>query len=165
MQVAGRLIGEDQLGFSHDRSGDGYQLLDAAGQLAGIKRLLGGELKLIEDFRNGGLALATFQSSIGERDVEVFENCQAVEQVKLLEDEADITLVQLAALFVGTLVNGLAEKVVLPAPRAIKHPEDTEKRRFARAGRPHDGYELPFHHFQVDAAQGKVLFCTCRKVL
>src|SRR4030095_15207838 len=85
--------------------------------------------------------------------------------MKCLEDEADITLVKLAALFVGTFVNGLAEKVVLPAPRAIKHPEDAEKRRFARAGRPHDGYELPFHHFKVDAAQGKVLFCACRKVL
>ena len=31
MQVAGRLIGEDQLRLSHDRSGDGHQLLDAAG--------------------------------------------------------------------------------------------------------------------------------------
>ena len=40
-----------------------------------------------------------------------------------------------------------------PRPGVIVHPEHVEKRRFARARRPHDGNEIAFLDLQVDVAE------------
>ena len=42
---------------------------------------------------------------------------------------------------------------IFAGPGVIVHPEDVEQRRFAGAGRPHDGNEVAFVDLQVDVAQ------------
>ena len=43
--------------------------------------------------------------------------------------------------------------MVFALPGAIEHADDAHQRGFARAGRPHDGDEIAFADFEVDAAE------------
>jgi hypothetical protein len=61
----------------------------------------------------------------------------------LLEDEADVLLVERDALLVTHRVDRLPKQVVLPTPAAVEHAEDAEERRLSGAGWPHHRHELP----------------------
>ena len=56
-------------------------------------------------------------------------------------------------------------EIVLARPGAVVHAEQMQQRRFARARRSHDGDELAFLHFRVDAAQHKRLGRTVLEIL
>src|SRR2546429_3592436 len=62
---------------------------------------------------------------------------------------------QLVAFLDVQLVNGLAEKVIVPGPRAIQHADDTQQRRLPGARRAHDGHKFPGLDIQIDAPQQK----------
>src|SRR5215212_2429797 len=153
MEVAGGLVGEDELGPVDDGAGDGDELLLAARHLVGEEVFLADDLELVEDVGDDGLRLRTLHVAVGERDFDVLLHGQAVDEVVALEDEADVALVQLGALLVVHLVDGLTHEVVLAAPRAVEEAEDGEQRRLPRTRRPHDGDELALAHVQVYAPQ------------
>jgi len=48
MEIAGRLVSENDPRISHDRAGNAYELLLAAGELAGEEILLAHDLKTVE---------------------------------------------------------------------------------------------------------------------
>jgi patatin-related protein len=153
VQVAGRLVGEQQLGIADHRAGDADQLLLAAGELGGEEVLLADDVEAVERVGHQRLAVGPLDVPVGKRQVEVLGHGQAVEQVVGLEDEADVLLGDLRALLGLHQVDRLAEQLVLAGPGRIEHAEDRQQRRLARAGRPHDGDELPLPHLEVDAAQ------------
>src|SRR5579883_1794476 len=59
-------------------------------------------------------------------------------------------------------MDGIIEKVVFAGPGGVVHADDMQQRRFPRSGRPHDGDEFPFFHFEVHPAEHK---CLCRAML
>jgi hypothetical protein len=109
-----------------------------------IEIFLGDDLKTIQSIRDNGLAFASLDIAIREGNIQVLVDSQVVEQMVLLEDEADVSFVQLHAVFRFQLVDCFTKKVVLPEPIAVEHSEDCQKRRFAGARRPHDGEEVAF---------------------
>jgi hypothetical protein len=131
----------------------GDELLLAARELVGEEVFLADDLELVEDVGDDGLRLLVLHVAVGERHFEVLPHGQAVDEVVALEDEADVPLVQLGALLVVHLVDGLAHEVVLAAPRAVEEADDGEQRRLPRPRRPHDGDELALAHAQVYAPQ------------
>ena len=98
VQVAGRLVGEDDLRVGDHRARDADELLLAARELVRIEILLADDLKAVEDVADHALAILAADVAIGERNLEVLVDRQVVEQVIALEHEADVLLVQLRAL-------------------------------------------------------------------
>jgi hypothetical protein len=98
VQVARRLVGEDDFRARHHRSRDRNELLLPARQLAGIQVLLSHDPEPVEGVGDERLALRALDVPVRERDVEVFGDGEAVQQVVLLEDETDVLLVDLRPL-------------------------------------------------------------------
>ena len=111
VQVAGRLVGEDDLGVGDHRARHADQLLLAARQLARIQVLLPDNLKPVEDVGHHALPILAADVPVRERDLEILVHRQVVEQVIALEHEPDVLLVELGALLRVQPVDGLAEEV------------------------------------------------------
>ena len=153
VQVAGRLVGENDLRVRDHRARHGDELLLAARELVRIEILLADDRELVEDVADHALALGLLDVAIRERDVEVLVDGEVIEQVIALEHEADVLLVQLGAVLRAELVHRLIEEVVLAGPGAVVHADDVEQRRLAGARRPHDRDELALLDVDVDAPQ------------
>jgi hypothetical protein len=117
VEIAGGFVGQDELGARHDGARDSHELLLAAGELVGEELLLRHDLEPIERVGDDGLTLRLLHVPIRQRDVEVLLHGEAVNQVVLLEHEADVLLVQLVALLDGELVHRLAQELVSGKPR------------------------------------------------
>src|SRR5712692_6379668 len=153
MQVAGRLVGQDELWVHHHGASYTYELLLSTGELAGEKILLSDDLKPVQDVADPAHALRARHVVIGERYLQVLEHSEVVDQVVALEDEPHVFLVQLVALLSLELVHRLVEEIVFTAPGAIEHPQDGQQGGFSGARGPHDGDEFSGGHVQGDPAQ------------
>src|SRR3954466_2992446 len=71
MQIAGRLVREDELRIRNDGERDADELLLPARKLARIKVLLPDDVEAVERVRDDRHALAFADVAIGKRDVEV----------------------------------------------------------------------------------------------
>src|SRR5207247_9828076 len=87
VQVACRLVGKDQLRIAHHRARYAYQLLLAAGELAGIQIFLTYNLKTIKNLGYHARALRARQIAIGKRNIEIFVDGQVIEQVIALKEK------------------------------------------------------------------------------
>ena len=153
VQVAGRLVGQDDRRLRDERARDGDQLLLSAGELRRVEVLLADDLEAVEHVADQAVALLLLDVAIGERHVEVFVHRQVVQQVIGLEHEADVLLLQVGAVALAQRVNRLAVQEVLAGPRGVVHAQDVQQRRLAGAGRPHDRDELAGLEVERHAAQ------------
>src|SRR6185437_10927337 len=153
MQATGGLISKNELRISDDRASHGNELLLSARELIGIKALFPDDLEAVENVRHHAVALGLFYIPIRKRQIEIFRDGEIIEQMILLENEADKFLVQLHTLAIVELMHFVAGEIELPFPRAIKHPDNAHQCGFARAGRAHDGDEFALANIQIDAAQ------------
>src|SRR5260370_40818567 len=80
VKVAGRLVGEDELGILDDRARDAHKLLLAAGKLVGEEILLADYVEAVEDIANQADALFVRNIFVGERDFEIFEDGEIVDE-------------------------------------------------------------------------------------
>ena len=90
VEVAGRLVGQDQLGTRHHGAGDGDALLLAAGQL--LRHVPGamGDLDPLQCLAGALLAFARRNILVVEqRQLDIFGDIQFVDQVEALEHEPD----------------------------------------------------------------------------
>src|SRR4029077_192547 len=94
---------------------------------------------------------------VGQRDFEVLEDSEIVDQVVALKDEANVGFMRLVAFFDVEFVDRLIKKVVFAAPGTVEHADDAEQRGFSGAGRAHEGDELTLLNIQGDAAQNEKL--------
>ena len=94
VQVAGRLVGQDDRRIGDHGAGDRHQLLLSAGELVRIEVLLADDVEAVEDVADHALALGALDVAVGERQVDVLVDGQVVEQVIALEHEADVLLLQ-----------------------------------------------------------------------
>ena len=153
VQVACRLISEEELGLPYNGTGNAYQLLLATTELLREEVLLGNDLKAVEDFCHDAFALLALHASVDEWRFDVFVNGEFVDEVVGLEDKADVLLVQLAALALIEGMYRLIEEVIGPGIGFVQHADDIEQRRLAGAGRPHDRDKLTLIDFQIDALE------------
>ena len=115
MQIAGRLVGQQQRRFVNDSPRNANQLLLSAGKLVGIQVLLGDNLKMVERFGHHALPLTAWDVLVRQRQVDVFLHGQVVEQVIALEDHSDVALGQLGAIFALHQVHGCSRNQYSPA--------------------------------------------------
>ena len=108
-------------GLGDDGARDADQLLLAAGELARIKILFSDDLKAIERVGDQRGALRFAVAAIGERDVEILVNRQVIEQVVVLEDEADLLVAQVVRSFgFRRWIGGFIEEI-FAGPAEVVH--------------------------------------------
>ena len=113
-------------------------MLLPAGKLARIQVFFADDLKTIERVAHQRGAFTLTIMPVGERNIEVLVNGQIVEQMILLEDEADLFVSQGGALFCLEMMHRRLIKKIFARPPVIVHPEDVQKGRFAGARWTHD---------------------------
>ena len=98
VEVAGRLVGQDQLGLADQGAGDGDALLLAARQLR--RPMLGAvrDADLVEHSLDPLPALRCRVIVIEQRELDILAHRKLVDQVEALEDEADVALARVGEL-------------------------------------------------------------------
>ena len=153
VEVAGRLVAQQQAVVGHQRAGDGHALLLATGQLGGPEA--GAVLHahaLERRHRALGAALAR-RAAVDLGQHHVVEHGAVGQQVEGLEDEPDGLRAQHGALVVVELAHVDAVDEVGARRLAVEAAEDVQQGRLARARHPDDGQRLAVPDGQVDVAQ------------
>jgi len=88
VEVAGRLVGEDEAGAVEHGAGDGRSLLFAGAELCRVVAAAGGEAKLLDEF--GCTTCRVWDVCGSGRQQDVFDDVEIWNEVKHLEDETDV---------------------------------------------------------------------------
>ena len=152
VEIAGRLVGEQDGRVVDERACDGDALLLAAGELAREVVLAALQPEEVERLERPVGAVRR-PARVEERQGDVLEGARPREQVEALEDEPDAAApdAREGRLVLRRDVHRLEQ--VLPAGRPVEAAEDVHERRLARARRAHDGDELSLLHREADPAQ------------
>src|SRR6187200_785505 len=136
VEVAGRLVGEDNRGFRDQGAGDRDPLLLAAGELRGAMGAAileaDGADQLIDPLP------VRFAAGDRERQNQVLLGGQDRDQVEELEDEAELVAAQLGQLAVVEMGDVDAVELDRARGRLVEAGEDVHQGRLARAGGAHD---------------------------
>ncbi len=153
VEVAGRLVGEDDLGAAGERSGDGDPLLLAARELGrAVPQAVRRDRRSSTTWSNhSAIGLAAGEAG-GQRDV--LGRGERRDEVERLEDEADAVAAQLRELAVVELRDvGVADEH--GARGEVVEPGDAvHQRRLARARRAHDRGEAAGGELDGHAVEG-----------
>src|SRR5260370_39255772 len=142
MKISSRLIGQDQLRTENHRTRHTDKLLLAARELVGEKIFLAHDVEAIERVADQAHSLFVRHILVGERNLEILEHRQIVDQVIALKDKTHVCLVKFVALFYVQLVNRFAQEVKISTPCAIQHSDDAQQRGLSRARGAHDGHKV-----------------------
>ena len=155
VEVAGRLVGDDQPRVVDERAGDRRPLLLAAGQLR--RGLLGlrGQPDQGQHAIDRRPDLAPRRAGHLEREGDVLVDRLGRQELEVLEDDPDLAahLGHLPAAEPGDV---LAVEHDRAAGRDLVADEQLDERRLAGAGRPDEEDEVAFGDDQVDVAQGEL---------
>jgi hypothetical protein len=156
VEVAGRLVGEDDGRIGDQGAGDRHPLLLAPGELRGVMVLAAGEADPREGFARaaGALGGAQAQVAVEHRQLDVLDGPGARQQVEALEDEADLRVADLGPLVAVETRDVDAVQPVGARGRPVEAAQDVHERRLAGARGAHDGDQLPGLDREVDPLQG-----------
>ena len=152
VEVARRLVGEDDGGASGERAGDRDALLLAAGELgrAGASRGRRGRPSRAARSSQAGIDLAAGDP---DRQRDVLGRVEHRHEVEELEDEAELRAAQLRHPLVGEAGDLGAVDPDVAAGGLVEAGEQVHQRRLAGAGRADDRGQLTAREVEVDAAQ------------
>ena len=77
------------------------------------------------------LAFSRAEIHISEGKFNVFEHIEFIDQVKALEDEADVSFAELGTVLFLQLRNFLSQKLVTAGSRVVQKAEDIQERGFS----------------------------------
>ena len=151
VEVAGRLVGEDDCRAGDERARDRDALLLAAGELGGPVGQAVGEPDPLDEIPEE--LLVRLLAGERERQRHVLLGGQHREQVEELEDEADVLAPDLRDVLVAQLSEPGAGDRDVAVGRAVERRQDVHQRRLAGARRAHDRRQLALLDVQRDAAK------------
>ena len=153
VEVTRGLVGQDQLGVRHHGTGDGHTLLLSARELLGEVFGTVRNIHAAQDLVDTTLALGRLDAHVDQRQLDVLEDVQFVDQVERLEDEPDIPLAEFRAVFLLEPGDLVAEQRIAARGGIVQKPQDIEQRGLAAARGAHDGDEFTLLHFERHAVQ------------
>ncbi len=89
VEIAGGLVGEKNRGAIDEGAGDGAALLFAAGEFGGAVAAACGEADVFEGGLDSGGALGAIDFGEAQRELDIFREGHAGEEIEGLEDHAD----------------------------------------------------------------------------
>ena len=159
VEVAGRLVRQQDLGPAGQRAGDGRALHLAPGELGRQMGETVPEPDPVQQLLPFLLQPAPFSPVRPEavadqlRHEHVFKRRQLGQQVIELEDEPERAVAQLVALAFGQVVDPLAVEQHLARFGRVEQAQQVQERALARAAGPHDRDHLAALDLQIDPAQ------------
>ena len=156
VEIAGRLVGEQQGGLVGERAGDGDALLLAAGKLVRLVVGAVGQADRVQRLQ-GPLALARSGQALAgveHRQFDILQRGGAGQQVEALEDEADLLVADVGQFVAAELRDVDAVERILPPGRPVEAADDVHHGGLAGAAGAHERDELALGDFQRHAAHG-----------
>ena len=153
IQVAGGLICQEDAGLHDDGPGDGDPLQLAPRQLARAVVLAIQQSHQIEHPIHRLAADFRRQSRQHHGQLDILEGGKPADEMKRLENKADIVPAQGGPRLLGQGLGGLVVQPVATRIGAIQKPQHIEQCRLAGAGRPHDRDVLSGVDVQIQAAR------------
>src|SRR5262245_55061034 len=154
VEIAGRFVREKHCGFGDERTGNGHALLLPAGQLAG---LMFGALRETDSLQGRSRERTGIKLPAGavveQRQLDIFERAGACQEVKTLEDEAELLVTQIRERVAIQAVNVYASEEIVAARRGIQAANEVHERGLAGSGSSHHREHLAALDLQVDATQ------------
>ena len=152
VERAGGLVAQQHLGLGGEAAGDADALDLAAGELGGVVVLAAGEAHELDELGHARLALGAGLPGDLERVGDVLGGGAGVQQVRVLEDHADVPSRGAQR---GAVEGGDVGAVDLdPAGGGLLEPgEAADEGRLARAGAADDAVDAAGGEVQVDAVE------------
>src|SRR5258705_2858394 len=154
VEIAGRLVGEQQRRVVHQRPRDGDRLWLAAGELI---RMVAKPVAEAYGLQRVGRALPPLRSGhlarVEQRELDVLDRGRAREQVEPLEHEADLRVAHVREVARRERRHVVPVQEVASGGRPIEAAEQVHERRLAGARRAGERDELARRDIQRDAAQ------------
>jgi len=154
VEIAGGLVGKKDCGAVDEGAGDGAALLFAAGEFRGTVTAACREADVFERGLDAGGALVAIDFGESQRELDVFREGHAGEEIKGLEDHAH-GVAAVAGEFDG--INGgevAAADVDGAGGGAVESGQEIEKGGFAGAGAAEKGDEFAGADFERDVVDG-----------
>src|SRR5262245_10576455 len=153
VEVAGRLVREQEARVRDERARDRDTLALTARQLAGAVRAALREPHALEGLARAPVALAGADARVDQRHLDVRERRLPRQQRKGLEDEADVAVPHVRELELGELRHEPSAEPVATGVRRVEAAEQVHERRLPAAGGTHDRDIFALPHDEVDSAQ------------
>src|SRR5262245_26608303 len=153
VEIPGRLIAHQERRVRYDGAGNRHALLLTAGQLPGL--VLGPIVKTDQGERDLGMLTSLGRREIGEqqRQLHVALRGQHWEEIVELEHEADVGRAPLGEFSTRELVDASTAYHITARSGDIQPADQVEKGGLARAGRTHQGHEVPPRNVEGDVVQ------------
>ncbi len=154
VEGAGGFVGEDDLGIGDDGAGGGDTLFLAAGELVGVFVEDAGDVEFGGDFADAVDGFLAVDALDGEGEGDVFTGGEGVEEIKVLENEAEFFAAEAVEGVAFELGDVLVFDEDVAAGDAVDGGDDVEEGGFAGAGGSHDGDEFSLVDFEGDVVDG-----------
>ena len=153
VEVAGRLVGDDQSRLVNERAGDRDALLLATGELTGVLLELAGEAHGLQRLGAPAADLPAGLAQHSQREGDVLVDGQPRKELEVLEDEADLAPVvrQVPPLHPAQL---LAVDEDLAAGWLLLPDQEPDEARLAGTRRADQEEEVTFRHREGDVPEG-----------
>ena len=132
VQVACRLVSQQQCGLVNNCPRNADELLLTAGELVRVKVFFGDDREAVQNVSDHRLPLGLRQVFIGQGKIDILSNGKVVEQVIALKHHASTLASQVSPLLTIERVYGFFLEPVFPSPLVIKQSQNIQQRRFAR---------------------------------
>ena len=153
IEVAGRLVGEQQRRIVGERPRNGDALLLSAGKLGRAVLHAVAQAEQVEQFFRAPLRVAHGFACELHRQQDVFQRRQRRDQVEELEDEADLLVANFGELVFAHARDVDAVDLDFAMRRAVQPADQTEQGAFAAAGRSDDADDFPRVNVHIHSAQ------------
>src|SRR6267378_1615706 len=131
VEVARRLVGEQDARVVHQRPRDGHALALAAGQLVRLVLHPVPQPHPLERPRRPDAARGATEPRVNQRQLHVVQRGRTGKQVERLEDEADLLVADPGQLIVGQIGDLLSVEPILPCGRRVETADQVHERRFS----------------------------------
>src|SRR5882724_1603590 len=156
VEVAGGLVGQEDLRAADDGAGDRHPLLLAARELGGEVMGARGKPHPVEGGERPLPALLRRKTAVQQRDLDVVDDGEIADQVELLENETHPFIADAGELPVAVPVaaaDPLAVELDLALARLVEQTDQVEERALAASRGTHDRDQLAFFDHEVDVVE------------
>src|SRR6202049_2945722 len=142
VQIARRLVGQQDRRIVYQGSRDGYALWLPAGKLRGMVVASALQANQAQGLLSAPLPLLALHAGVDQRQFDIFLSRSARQQIESLEHKTDLLVTNPRQILFGELRDLLRIQAIYAARGPVQATDQIHKCRFTRTGSAHNGDEL-----------------------